>query len=154
MKKFSYKLEPVLRVKHFREKRLMLEYSKVAGKMEAFRNQIYESDQLIKKHSDDASRVMAGKVFDLQEEKLLRSYYTELQKKKEMAKEQISGYEEEFNRQKSIIENARRERRLLEILREKKYEQYRIEMQREEMKMLDEFNANRRGNHVSGKTKR
>ena len=134
---FNFRLQPVLKYRKQVEERLMLEFA------DRKRNLDCEKETLKK-----LRRVMAVLISRLKkmgESKLSAadasiylSYISYIKDEENHRKEIICQIEKELEEKRTKLVNASRKRRILEIIKEKKLEEYRLSLITREQKELDE----------------
>lgn len=145
MKKFQYKLQPLLQLRKFQEKKEFANYAKVLGEINRHRQKISESQQARLASMNEERKKMQEGLFYLEEKQLSLEYYRNLAMVQENAEKEIEARQEENEALRQKAEKSRQNRRILEILKEKQYEDYLTEVRRVEYSELDEFNQRRKG---------
>lgn len=140
MKKFSFKMEHLLRIRAYEEKLQFASYAKVLGEYNKNNSEVLgvgeKRDALLQR----ASRKMSIGEFDLRSMQYMGDYLQNLEKKKSAALHKNSKLQSELDEKREQATQARKKRKILEILREKQYDRYLYEYSHEETKALDEFN--------------
>ena len=143
MKKFKFKLEGFLKLRHIEEQKKMAELASVIGRVESEKNEISnyfdESRRLLR---EEALKARDG-VFDMQYSRALMNYFYVLEKKRKVAERNIEELQQELLQKQQEANFARRNRRVIELVKEKKQREHQKQVLDEENKMLDEFNQNR-----------
>lgn len=138
MKKFKFTLEPVLRYKSMMERQKLQELALIRAEIEELEN---KRDQIIKrKHwamEDFKSKVSTG--VKPPSIKNYIDYFARLSEDIERVAQEILRKEKEEERVIEEIVVLRREKKSMEILKERRYEEYLIELKRYEDKQLDEL---------------
>jgi flagellar FliJ protein len=134
---FNFRLQPVLKYRKQLEERLMLEFA------DRKRNLDYEKETLKKLRRERADLI--SRLKKMGESKLSAAhasiylYYISHIKDEENHREEIiCQIEEELEEKRTKLVNASRKRRILEIIKEKKLEEYRLSLISREQKELDE----------------
>ena len=140
MKKFSFKMDPLLRLRAYDEKIKFASYARVLGEYNKNNTQAIGTDQTRAAVLQNASKKMRAGEFDLRSMQYLGDYLNHLEKKKRVALYKNSELQSELEEKRAIAQDARKKRKVLEILKEKKHEEYLYEFAHEEGKTLDEFN--------------
>ncbi|MDH5718292.1 MAG: hypothetical protein OEZ22_11750 [Spirochaetia bacterium] len=138
MKKFKFKLEPFLKLKKLEEKNKMVELSKVAQEAENQQieiNNYYEKSGILL--SEEAIKMREG-IFDLSYQIIMQNYFYNMKKRKEIAERKMLEIEMRLKKKQDEMIIARKNRRVIEIIKEKKWENYCYETGREEIQLLDE----------------
>lgn len=144
MKKFRYKLDPLLKIREFREKQEFTNYGRMLGEINKHSEKIRETIQLKAEFTNFQRKKMMEGYFNLSEKSLAQDYYNKLSKVKVHAENEIASRKEETERLRKLAEKARQQRKILEILKEKKFSDYQLELGKWEYKELDEFNQRKR----------
>ncbi|MDH4199351.1 MAG: flagellar FliJ family protein [Spirochaetia bacterium] len=144
MKKFKYKLDPLLKIRKFQEKKEFLNYAKVLGEVNRHKQAITEAMESRNNFSNQERVKMRRGEFNLAEKKTGLEFYRNIAALKVNSEKKIESMKDENDRLRKKAEDARRSRRVLEILREKKYSEYQTEQIKLEFKDLDEFNQRKR----------
>lgn len=142
MKKFQFPLEGYLKIKKIEEDKKMGELATVIGKIEREKEEIntYYSDMEL--YLKDKK---SGFYNNVNNTVMIYEYLNQLDKKRKVAQRNIDSMQDELKDKQLKANEARKNRRVIEILKEKKMEQYQYEVYQAENKELDEFN-NRRKN--------
>jgi flagellar protein FliJ len=146
MKKFRFQLEGYLKVKKAFEQKKLGELAKVVRKANVFREQQQNFDD------EYSARLKAQRVKFTQQATPVTElrdtydYLAALRRRKEVATKQIVDLEPEMAARRNEYNAARKERRVIEILREKRVHEHRQQTEKEEVAFLDEFNQSKRGN--------
>lgn len=142
MKKFQFPLEGYLKIKKIEEDKKMGELATVIGKIEREKEEInaYYSDMEL--YLKDKK---SGFYNNVNNTVMIYEYLNQLNKKRKVAQRNIDSMQDELKDKQLKANEARKNRRVIEILKEKKKEQYQYEVYQAENKELDEFN-NRRKN--------
>ena len=149
MKKFEFKLEPLLKIRRFDEKQQYIEFAKVLVKHNQNNSEIQSTTKISRSTLAKESRLMKTGKFDLAYSLSVRKYLNQLSKKSVIAVRKNQEIMPEYQKKLKAANEARLKRRTLEILKEKKLVKYKLEQNRIETKMLDDFNQNSRGRRIS-----
>ncbi len=135
----------LLKIREAKEKEKLMQFSKISGDMEKARRGIAEyyteTDAVLRQQAmvlKSADGIAARQLHDFQ------LYLTMLAKRKEAAERKIKEIETEYEEKKSELLEARKQRRIIEILREKKKAEWDYNVQRSVANELDEFNQKRK----------
>lgn len=148
-RKFRYRLEPVLNVRRIEEDRDKRTFGAAARHVD-------EQSRLIDGLSDDQGRARTAfaleraRAIDLTRLRLEEGYLIGLQRRiRRAGVELIKRLQVREERRKVFVE-ARKKVRVLERLRERRLRQHRLEVDREEQKILDETASARRRAPLAG----
>jgi flagellar FliJ protein len=145
MKKFRYTLEPLLKIRKFQEKQEFSKYGRVLGEINKHTQKIMETRDLKTEFTNLERKKMIEGYFNLSDKNLAGQYYGNLSKVINHAEKEIESRKEESETLRKIAEKARQRRKILEILKEKKYNEFQLEFKKMEFKDLDEFNSRKQG---------
>lgn len=137
MKKFKFPLEGYLKIKKIEEDRKMADLAHVIGKIEKEKDQINHYFQNMEYYLE---KKPSEKNINLHDTILMYEYLNQLSKKKRIAEKNINSFQDELKEKQIKANEARKNRRVIEILKEKKLNEYKYEMYKNENKELDEFN--------------
>ena len=133
-------MEPLLKIRKFQEKQEFSKYGRVLGEINKHTQKIMETRELKSEFTDLERKRMKEGYFNLSDKNLAGQYYGNLSKVIIHAEKEIDSRKEESETLRKIAEKARQRRKILEILKEKKYNEYQLELKKLEYKELDEFN--------------
>ena len=143
MKKFKFKLEAHLTLKKIDERRKMADLAIVVAEITKERDQVdkffNESQRLLQAESKN----MRAGIFNQIYYRDMQRYFYALEKKRVIAEKNIEGFQEDLAMKQTIANDARRKRKVIEKLREKKKMEHAHLVKVEETKQLDEFNSSR-----------
>ena len=143
MKKFEFKLESYLKVRKFQEQTKLTELSGVMQKINIYREQqqMFEREyqNLLQEQKDRMNRETIDPTFTRD----MYTYLAALKNRSQTATNRIAELEPELDLRRKAYNEARKNRRTIEIIKEKKKEAYKIEVNRDEIRGLDEFNQNK-----------
>jgi len=140
MKKFRYALEPLLKIRRFHEKQEFSRYGRVLGEINRHIHKISEVKEQKQEFIEIERSQMAAGYFNLADKAMAGQYYNNIAKVIISEEKEIESRKDEVESLRKIAEKARQNRRVLEILKEKKENEYRDELKKFEFKELDEFN--------------
>ena len=144
MKKFRYALEPLLKIRKFQEKQEFSKYGRILGEINKHTQKIMETRELKADFTNLERKKMMEGYFNLSDKNLSGQYYDNLSKVIIHAEKEIESRKEETETLRKIAEKARQRRKILEILKEKKYNEFELELKKMEFKDLDEFNQRKK----------
>ncbi len=141
MKKFRFGMEGFLKLKKMEEDRKVGELAGVIGRIERERSTIRSYQDKVAYYLTDEK---AKTVHNLNDMIMIRDYLGEMNKKRKIAERNIKNMQTELREKQKAAADARKNRRVIEILKEKKYSEYLYDLSVEEGKNLDEFNSSRK----------
>ncbi len=138
MKRFSFRLEPVLKERRRREDRLTCELAETRRSLEDALAVLREIEA---RNTAMFELIRKGQERDLDIEKILRitSYVKYLQVAKEEQKEKIKVLLEEMEKKQEELVLAMKARKAVERLKEHKFEEFMKEEQLAEQMLIDEL---------------
>ncbi len=148
MKKFRFHLESYLKLKKVREQQKLGELARVMSQVNAFRAQQQafddEYNHLLQQQREE---FMQG-TLPIDSVREMYEYLGALRMRRDTATRNIAQLESKVNEKRNAYNAARKDRRVIEILKEKRLSEYRAAAEREEIAIMDEFNG-ARGRHNS-----
>lgn len=138
MKSFSYRYEKILNLKKFIRKQKEIEFSEVALLIEKMRNKIKEYQDFL----DNPPEVSDTKL-----ELEYRRYYDAIAAEIKFLENEITKLMPEYNRRKEKYIAAKKEEKILEKLKERRYKKYLEDYYKEEAKILDEISTSKSYNN-------
>lgn len=144
MRKFKFALEGYLKVKKAKEQEKLGELAKVMRKVNVFREQQQAFDSQYSTMLQAQRNDFLGKEIPITQLKDMYDYLGALRLRKDTATRHIADMEPEVAEKRKVYNAARKDRRVIEIIREKKWTEHRAEVEKEEVKFLDEFNQARK----------
>ncbi|WP_031556702.1 flagellar export protein FliJ [Lachnospira multipara] len=148
MAKFVYKMENVLKVKEQIENTRKQEFSLAQGKLTAEENKLKELKTRLNFYEQELKEATSNKI----DVNLLRRLGESIKISREQIKAQIVQVEvakKNLELAQQRLADAVKERKIQEILKEKAFEEFKLEISAQEMKEIDEvvsFNYNNRSN--------
>ena len=138
MKKFKFSLEKVLSLREFEEKQAQIEL----GKAQSVVNDLNEQLKFIasERLKSNESR---SKSSDLTFLMSIENYINGLDYKKEKLIEELAQAQIILEEKRAIVVEAIKKRKSLEKLKEKQFESYKKEYNKEEEKILDEISTSK-----------
>lgn len=138
MKKFKFSLEKVLSLREFEEKQAQIEL----GKAQSVVNDINEQLKFIasERVKSNESR---SKSSDLTFLMSIENYINGLDYKKELLIQELTKAQIILEEKRAIVIEAIKKRKSLEKLKEKQFESYKKEYNKEEEKILDEISSSK-----------
>lgn len=135
MRRFSFRLEPFLRIRTYREKTSELELARVVGACVALRGHLQDVKREIQEHTPCS---IGGILLDLSDLQARTAYKTWLEKDLRSTQERLTHAEMERAKKQEQYLSASKDRKILEKLRERKAEEYYDAQLKEEFKRIDE----------------
>ncbi|MCR4421155.1 MAG: flagellar export protein FliJ [Exilispira sp.] len=132
MRNFSYRYEKILHLKSFIRKQRELEFSEIALIIEKMRGKILEYKEFLENPPQ-----ISDSSLDLE----YRRYFDAIAAEIKFLENEIEKLTPEYNRRKEKYIAAKKEERILEKLKEKRYKSYITEYFKEESKILDEIST-------------
>ena len=145
MPRFNFRLQGYLNLKSKMEDQRKLEYGQAMSELERERTKLtlLETERA---ETLSAFREDIGKGVKPQSTNLYNSFLTWLKESINIQTEAVRKAEEEAERRRAALAEAMKERKMLEILREKHYEEFMREQALAEQKTVDEIVSFRHGN--------
>ncbi len=134
MKGFSYRYEKILHLKTFIRKQRENEFSEIALLIEKMRNKIKEYKDFL---SDTPNAPNFNLIIHYSR------YFDAISSEIKFLEGEIEKLIPEYNRRKDLYIKARKEEKILEKLREKRYNKFLSDYYKEESKILDEISINK-----------
>jgi len=140
MKRFRFALEGYLKVKKAKEQEKLGELAKVMRRVNVFREQQQEFDDQYSSMLQSQRQTFLQKTVPIADLKDMYDYLGALRRRKDTATMRIADMEGEVSEKRNAYNSARKDRRVIEIIREKKWNTHKAELEKEEIRFLDEFN--------------
>ena len=141
MKKFSYRLEPLLKVKAHREKERQRDLAEALQRVYAQKAQLGEIDTHREQTVAHQRQSMTGNL-SLAELLVCSRYLTRLKKNAVAGQELLRGYERAADEKREKLVEATKEKKIHEKLKEKQQEQFSRTIEELEKKENDEIAGN------------
>jgi len=138
MSTFKYELESLLSVREKMEDIKQKEYAKALESLEEKKNIKNEIDNCLENCTLDFKASISN-IIDAREIKMQQSYQTLLKKQKGLAIHNLEIAHKKTKKQRKELLNAMRNKKTLEILKDKKYEQFLDEQKKDEQLLIDEI---------------
>lgn len=137
-KKFSFKLEALLKLKQSQEKALKMELGKAMKKLEEEKEKLlsYEKE---KSECEENINFESQKGMSIEKLREYNNYLSGISDAIAIQKENINFAQENVDRYREELIKVRKEGQMLEKLKEKKLSEYMIEMKKEEQLINDEI---------------
>lgn len=143
MKKFKFGLESYLKVKKVKEQAKLGELAKVMQKVNVFREQQQAFDLHYNEMLQSQRNQFVRQSVPIDQMRDMYEYLGALRLRKDTATMHIQELEPELNEKRNAYNAARKDRRVVEILREKKWADHKLAVEKEELSFMDEFNQAR-----------
>ncbi len=140
MKRFKFKLDPYLKQKQFEEKKKMLELAEIMQKVNPYHVAVEEYASETKRILSEESQKFRSGHFDPKSYRYVQDYFRSIVRKKQILKGHADELKEVVAHRRNALNQARKSRRSLEILKEHRYAEYKKKISKEEIEELDEFN--------------
>jgi flagellar FliJ protein len=143
MKKFRFPLESYLQIKKVREQQKLGELARVMSQVNVFRaqQQAFEDEynHLLQQQREKFMR----ESLPIESVRAMYEYLGALRTRRDTATRNIAQLESEVNEKRNAYHAARKDRRVIEILKERRLMEHRAAAEREEIALMDEFNGAR-----------
>jgi len=144
MKKFKFKLDPVLNLRKKEEEAVAQELAIVQAQRLKILRLIESIDSGIQAQYLIIKDTYANSI-DINVIRLATQYLKSLKVRKSAAEEDIKKKDEEILKIKERLADAMKKRKIIEKLKENKFEQYRDEFNKNDNFTMDEINNSRQG---------
>ena len=144
MKKFKFKLDPVLNLRKKEEEAIAQELAIVQAERLKILNIIENTEREIQSQYLIIKDTYANSI-DINVIRLATQYLKSLKTRKAAAEEDIRKKDEEILKIKERLAEAMKKRKIIEKLKENKFEQYRDEFNKNDNFTMDEMNNSRQG---------
>jgi flagellar FliJ protein len=142
MRRFNFKLEPVLRYRGMIEEQRKMDFAREAASyeralkaLEDIRNRIGEVEREFR--SKNAEGMTAA------EARIYLYYLSSLREIERIRHEEFEAASRKMEEARVKLMRARRDRKIIETLKDRAFELYREEVKRGERKLIDEVSANK-----------
>ena len=144
MKKFRFSLETYLKLKELQENKKLGELSEVLGRVNEYRQGIEDNKASISAQNELFSgAVQPGS--SIAGYAAHEAYIKRLYSENDRYHEKIEGEEENLQKARADYIQANKEKKILEILKEKQWQKYREQLLKMETLEVEEFNNSRTG---------
>lgn len=143
MKRFKFPLEGLLRVRDLKQKQAMAEMAKVMERVNAQRHIVQQSEISYRNEMDSFSK--SEEAFSIYRHQTFNRYIDRLEIEKSQAEQKLEDMQPELEVVQNKLIEARREKRVVELLKERYQERYKQALRKEERKELSELNQMRQG---------
>lgn len=140
MKKFSFRLQPFLKLKEMQEKQKLHELAEINGRID-------KNQQTIDFYYKETTRLYSRKITSTKDDdralniRLLNDEYLNgLKQKMQIAERENLLLQEELHKRQQALLQARKEKKVVEVVREKHLQKYNEFVKKEELKEIDDYN--------------
>ncbi|TGK37553.1 flagellar export protein FliJ [Leptospira gomenensis] len=138
MKRFRFNLEPVLNLRKKTEDEKLKTFSLVAGEINQIRNSIMENEKRIEILTGESYSLHGASLRDYQ---LHQGYIRSLITKNETLEQDIENRKPELDAKRAELISAQKDRKILEILKENQYKEYRkLYFKKEKFELEEHYN--------------
>lgn len=138
MKKFSFSLEPLLKIRKIKENEEYRKLSEIVGKINSIQDEISYFQNEINKESEYLLEKIKGKI-SIQDYNFYAQVTKSLELKIQELQNEIKQMEPDLELAKIRLIQARKDKRVIEILKEKAYQEFQKKLKKEEKKELYEI---------------
>lgn len=142
MKKFVFSLQTLLNLRESIEKEQKNQLQVIQAKLHGLRKDLHRI-QAQKLQTVTTFHRECGEGVTTSRMKEYHAFFEAMEKRIEEQKKAIKEMEKKEEHQKQLVINTMKQKKILETLRDKHYQQYLLEEQAEEQKRLDELAAQR-----------
>ena len=143
MKRFRFPLEGLLKVRDLKQKQVMAEMADITERVNNQRGIVERSEQEYRDEMERFARSQ-GETFSIDMYRTFDRYIDRLEGEKARAHDRLEEMRPELERMQAKLLEARREKRVVELLRERHLNRYNEEVRREERRELQELNQLRK----------
>ena len=137
VKKYKFRLDPLLKIREHREKERQKEHAAAVDKVLAQKDKLAQVDQS-KLKTLDCQRERLSSHISVAEALIYSRYLMKLKRDRVNGGELLRGLEKEAERRRVRLVQAARERKIFELLKEKQMARHRAEIEKADQKELDE----------------
>jgi len=140
MKKFQFRLQTLLDIRISKEHAIKAELAMLIAKQNEEIAMQEEYRRKVKEHYNKLSKKMRDGTFSYSEALMCERFAYNAQKAIDLSKKRVEQMQPEIDRVRQKLIQASKERKVVERLKEKKYEEYMYQFNREMGKELDDLN--------------
>jgi flagellar FliJ protein len=140
MKKFQFRLQTLLDIRISKEHAIKAELAMLIAKQNEEIAMQEEYRKKIKEYYNKLSKKMRDGTFSYSEALMCERFAYNAQKAIDLSKKRVEQMQPEIDRVRQKLMQASKERKVVERLKEKKYEEYMYQFNREMGKELDDLN--------------
>ena len=137
VKKFRYRLEPLLKIRQYREKERQKEHSAAVHEVVRQKQELTALDSSRLDTLDHQRQQQVGR-FSIAEALVCSRYLVKLKRQRMAGTGLLHGLEKEAEKKRRKLVEAARERKIYELLKEKQQLRHRQAIDKQEQKELDE----------------
>ncbi len=141
MKKYKYRLEPMLKLKEHKEKEKQREHAEAVKKVQEQKETLVRIDEKRGETLKHQRQSLVGSM-SLAELLVCSRYLMKLKKDTLTGRELLRGFEKEADKRREKLVEASKERKIYEKLKEKQIAKFTKEVERLENKAVDETATN------------
>ncbi len=142
-KRFQFRFETMLKIRRQREDEQKRVVAERLGQIATVEQELAQLDGLTNRGMDSIRTVQQAGRIDLQQAMAQRGWVAHLHKAALDAQSRLRGLEARLAQERSLLAEAAKQRRILEMLRERQLERHRMEQQRVETQMADDLTTTR-----------
>ena len=140
MKKFQFRLQTLLDIRISKEHAIKAELAMLIAKQNEEIAMQEDYRKKVKEHYNKLSKKMRDGTFSYNEALMCERFAYNAQKAIDLSKKRVEQMQPEIDRVRQKLMQASKERKVVERLKEKKYEEYMYQFNREMGKELDDLN--------------
>ncbi|HQL43860.1 MAG TPA: flagellar export protein FliJ [Spirochaetota bacterium] len=140
MKKFQFRLQTLLDIRISKEHAIKAELAMLIAKQNEEIAMQEDYRKKVKEHYNKLSKKMRDGTFSYNEALMCERFAYNAQKAIDLSKKRVEQMQPEIDRVRQKLIQASKERKVVERLKEKKYEEYMYQFNREMGKELDDLN--------------
>ncbi len=140
MKKFQFRLQTLLDIRISKEHAIKAELAMLIAKQNEEIAMQEDYRRKVKEHYNKLSKKMRDGTFSYNEALMCERFAYNAQKAIDLSKKRVEQMQPEIDRVRQKLIQASKERKVVERLKEKKYEEYMYQFNREMGKELDDLN--------------
>ncbi len=139
MKKFQFNLQKLLEVREKKEELQKVNLAKASGEYQVELNKVESIRNNVKSYKNS---LLKGKNFSIDNLRILDYISTNAEKAIKNLEPVIEEKRKKMEKEIEIYNQLRKERKVVELIKEKKYKNYLEELDKEEQKDIDEIGKN------------
>ncbi len=137
MKKFKFKLEKILQIKKMKEDLKFAELASSIQLKNKYESFIHQGNEVISNFRNKNTSTNKENVAQMGQ---FYNYLQTINQRTSIYKRKLNEISQELNPHLEDLQQLKKERKSLEILKEKEQEKHKKQLEKEEVKELDEFN--------------
>ncbi|MCX7821606.1 MAG: flagellar export protein FliJ [Brevinematales bacterium] len=139
MKKFQFNLQKLLEIREKKEELQKVKLAKASGEYQVEVNKVENIKNNVKNYKNS---ILKGESFSIENLRMLDYISTNAEKAIKNLEPVIEEKRKKMEREIEIYNQLRKEKKIVELIKEKKYKQYLEETGKEEQKIIDEIGKN------------